>query len=52
VHMASYAAEHASSSFVRELAGRMARKQQTEIGELEGARRRASLPADPPGYGT
>jgi uncharacterized protein (DUF305 family) len=33
VHMAEYAAEHASSSEVRELAARMARFQQTEAAE-------------------
>lgn len=52
VHMAAYAAEHASNPFVRELAARMARNQRIEIGELEGARNRASLPAQPRAYGT
>lgn len=50
VHMAAYAAEHASDPFVRELAARMARNQRIEIGELEGARGRANLPAQPRGY--
>lgn len=50
VHMAAYAAEHASDPFVRELAARMARNQRIEVGELAGARDRAGLPVDPPGY--
>ncbi len=51
VHMASYAAEHATDPFVQELAARMARNQRIEIGELEAARERAGLPAQPEGYG-
>jgi uncharacterized protein (DUF305 family) len=47
VHMAEYAAEHASSKFVRTLAERMARNQRIEIEELEQARSRAGLAADP-----
>lgn len=50
VHMAAYAAKHGSDPFVRDLAARMARNQRIEIGELEGARGRASLPAQPRGY--
>lgn len=51
VHMASYAAEHASNQFVRDLAARMARNQRVEIGELERTRERLQLPASPSGYG-
>ncbi len=50
VHMAEYAAENADSEFVRTLADRMARNQRIEINELEGARVRANLPANPPNY--
>ena len=50
VHMAEYAAENAESEFVRTLAERMARNQRIEINALEGARLRANLPANPPGY--
>ncbi|MFZ6004551.1 MAG: DUF305 domain-containing protein [Actinomycetota bacterium] len=52
VHMAEYAAEHASDPFVREIAARMARNQRIEIGELDGARERADLTDHPAGYGT
>lgn len=44
VHMADYAAEHASDPFVRDLAQRMARNQAIEIQELEAAAKRADLP--------
>jgi uncharacterized protein (DUF305 family) len=50
VHMAAYAAEHARDPFVRDLAARMARNQRIEVNELEAARQRADLAADPPGY--
>lgn len=52
VHMAEYAAKHASNPFVRDIAARMARNQRIEIGELEAARKRTGLRDDPPGYGT
>jgi uncharacterized protein (DUF305 family) len=51
-HMAEYAADHASSSFVRDLAARIGRNQRIEVGDLEAARERADLPEEPPGYGT
>jgi len=50
VHMATYAATHAESEFVRSLATRMARNQRIEVNELEQARARAGLPESPPGY--
>jgi uncharacterized protein (DUF305 family) len=50
VHMAAYAAEHARSPFVRDLAARMARNQRIEINEMAAARDRAGLPANPPGF--
>jgi uncharacterized protein (DUF305 family) len=52
VHMAETAAADAADAEVRELAKRMARNQRMEIAELEAARGRAALPADPPGYGS
>lgn len=48
--MASHAAEEASDPWVRELATRMARNQRAEVAEMDSARERAGLPADPPGY--
>ena len=48
VHMAEYAAEHARSGFVRDMAARMARNQRIGINELEQARVRAGLPVGPP----
>jgi uncharacterized protein (DUF305 family) len=48
--MASHAAEEASDRWVRELATRMARNQRAEVAEMDAARERAGLPADPPGY--
>lgn len=50
VHMAEYAADNAETEFVRTLAARMARNQRVEIAELDQARGRTGLPADPPGY--
>jgi uncharacterized protein (DUF305 family) len=50
LHMASYAADHAETVFVRRIAELMARSQRIEINELEAARRRAGLPERPPGY--
>lgn len=50
VHMAEYAAKHADDAFVRDLAGRMARNQRVEVGELDAARERADLPASPAGH--
>lgn len=50
VHMAEVAAARAEDPFVRELAGRMARNQRLEIGEMAAARDRAGLPADPSGF--
>lgn len=50
IHMAEAAAAQADNPFVKEMAGRMARNQKIEIRELEIARERAGLPADPPGY--
>ena len=50
VHMAEAAASEADSPFVRTLASRMAGNQKLEIREMEIARERAGLPADPPGY--
>ena len=50
VHMADVAATEADSPFVRDLANRMARNQKLEIREMEIARERAGLPANPPGY--
>lgn len=47
--MADYAAKNAKSAWVRELASRMARNQRIEINELEQARIRTGLPANPPG---
>ncbi len=44
VHMAEEAARRAGSDFVRELAGRTARQQRTEIREMELARDRLGLP--------
>ncbi len=49
VQMADYAAKNAKSAWVRELASRMARNQRIEINELEQARIRTGLPANPPG---
>lgn len=43
--MGDYAAEHADSAWVRDLAGRMARVQRQEIKEMEAARQRAGLAA-------
>jgi uncharacterized protein (DUF305 family) len=51
VHMAGYAAEHADDEWIRTVAGRMARNQQTEVRELEAVRRRLNLDATPPGHG-
>ena len=50
VHMAEAAAAEADSPFVKKLAMQMARNQKLEIREMEIARERAGLPADPPGY--
>lgn len=50
VHMAAYAAQNAADPFVRDLAARMARNQRIEVGELEAARDRVGLPANPVGY--
>ena len=50
VHMASYAADNAKTEFVRELAAGMARVQQIEIAELEGALEREGLDPTPPGF--
>ncbi len=49
-HMADYAADAASDRTVRELAGRMARNQRIEIGELEGALEREGLNPMPDGF--
>jgi uncharacterized protein (DUF305 family) len=43
VHMAEYAAEHAGSSRVRELASRMARFQTTEVAEYTMLMRQMGL---------
>lgn len=48
--MAEAAAARASDPWVRELAERMARNQAIEINEMEMARRRTGLAADPDGY--
>lgn len=50
VAMAEHAAQQASDPWVRELAGRMARNQRSEIAEMDGVRDRDGLPADPAGY--
>lgn len=50
IAMAEYAAEHASDSWVRQLAARMARNQRAEIAEMDLVRDRDGLPTDPPGY--
>lgn len=50
VHMAAFAADRAEDPFVRELAARMARNQRIEINEMAGARDRAGLSANPPGF--
>lgn len=50
VHMAAYAAQNAADPFVRGLAARMARNQRIEVGELQAARGRVGLPANPVGY--
>lgn len=41
--MAQYAADHASTAWVKDLAGRMAKVQRQEIGEMETARKRFDL---------
>ena len=50
VAMAEAAATSSSDPWVRELAARMARNQAIEINEMEAARKRVGLTADPPGY--
>lgn len=50
VSMAAAAAEQATDSWVRELAGRMARNQAIEVNEMQAARTRADLDPDPDGY--
>lgn len=50
VDMAEYAATHASDTFVRDIAARMARIQKTEIAEMEAARQRADLNPNPEGW--
>ena len=50
IHMARYAAEHASTDFVRDLADRMAAAQSLEIDEMRFARDRLGLPERPAGY--
>lgn len=46
VHMATYAAEHADSAAVRELAARMARNQAIEVNEFAQTAERLGLDAD------
>lgn len=48
--MAAAAAESVTDPWVRDLAERMARNQAIEINEMDAARRRVDLPADPDGY--
>ena len=43
--MAQFAADHAAKAWVKDLAGRMARIQRQEIGEMEAARQRFGLAA-------
>lgn len=50
VHMAEYAADHASNAFVRDLAARMARNQAIEIRELDKTRLELGLSEEPRGY--
>jgi uncharacterized protein (DUF305 family) len=50
VHMASYAAAHATDPFVRKIAGVIARSQRIEIRELDAIQQRTGLPSRPPGY--
>lgn len=50
IGMADYAAKNAKTSFVREIAARMARLQRLEVKEMEGARGRAGLDPNPPGW--
>ena len=50
VSMAAAAAEQRPTLWVRELADRMARNQAIEINEMQAARTRADLDADPDGY--
>jgi uncharacterized protein (DUF305 family) len=50
IEMAEYAVAHAKNAFVRDLAGRMARIQKTEIEEMEGVLRRDGLNPNPPGW--
>lgn len=50
VHMGEYAASNAKWDFVRDLAAGMVRSQRIEIDELDQARVRDGLSADPPGY--
>lgn len=50
LHMAQYAARHAADADVRDLAEKMAISQQSEINEMEAARKEMGLPENPPGY--
>jgi uncharacterized protein (DUF305 family) len=50
IHMADYAATHATTGWVRAFAASMARNQRIEVNELEQARLRTGLPTNPPGY--
>jgi hypothetical protein len=49
VHMATYPAERAGDSFVRDQAALMAGNRRIEVAELAAARDQARLPVDPPG---
>ena len=48
--MAGYAASHTRNSFIKDLATRMRNVQLQEIREMEAARERVQLRADPPGW--
>lgn len=50
IAMAEYAAKHAKTGFVRDIAARMARVQRLEVKEMEGALVRAGLDPNPPGW--
>jgi uncharacterized protein (DUF305 family) len=50
IHMAEYAAEHASTKFVREIAARMAKAQRLEISEMDRAQTNLGLVEQPEGY--
>ncbi len=50
IHMAEYAAEHATTEFVRTIAARQAAAQKLEIGEMTFARQHAQLAERPVGW--